>query len=181
MKVKNITKIAEIASNTELWRGETDELTSTPKIQLVSFIMKEGEVISCVPKEEEDSMINEFFIDNSPRHSELVALKETDKAYIEGMEYAITQVCMFLSNINKSLPRFNIEGEDINIAWFLHNHPKIADALTDYIMDAFVDDMENVVKKILKSKDEFKDKIEKLPGSDADKSSPMSTKKDGDK
>lgn len=63
-------------------------------------------------------------------------LKDQDARLIEGYDFAAKIASeQFIANIDVYHEEFDLEGEDINLAKFLENHPRIANALGNSIAD----------------------------------------------
>ena len=77
--------------------------------------------------------INDCQVDRQSKVQRLIAM---DRAFIAGFDWCLRWgVDSMFDNLGTVAEKFDIDGEDINLAKVLKNHPKIATALRDSIAE----------------------------------------------
>lgn len=86
-------------------------------------------------------------------------LNERDTAFIEGFDWCLKWgVDNMFDNLGDVEKRFDIEGEDINLAKLLKNHPKIAGALREAIAEYANVSRMDMIDSMIKSYEEKPEK-----------------------
>lgn len=75
-------------------------------------------------------------------------LKEKDKDFIKGFDYAVNQsLQFFLENIDAY--DFDVEGEDINIGKIFENHPRILEKFIEVVRNNFDSDRDEMIVSMI--------------------------------
>lgn len=86
-------------------------------------------------------------------------LSDRDKAFIEGFDWCLKWgVDNMFDNLQAVKKKFDIEGEDINLATLLKNHSKVRDALREAIAEYAEESRNDMIVSMVNSSEESQDK-----------------------
>ncbi|MCD8090345.1 MAG: hypothetical protein LUD81_06955 [Clostridiales bacterium] len=87
-------------------------------------------------------------------------LGKDDKRFVSGYDYAAEIIGLLFSNLDVYYRDFDIKGEDINLARFLENHPKITDKAEEAVKNWLEMQRNEFITGMLDSMDD--DEYEKI-------------------